>query len=160
MKSLIFLKTVASSVPAVLSVDISDTITNPYDVAKTFNSYFASIAEKKKSHKYFSDYPSNKSNSTLFLQPTDKEEIAKILSCLNSNKQAWRGGKRQARGHHLPPFIQGEWLIIDDQKNNILVSLCLAIYPLANWLQKFETKHCLLRRSYFCSYVCVCGISV
>ena len=47
MKSLIFLKTVALSVPAVLSVDISDTITNPYDVAKTFNNYFASIAEKK-----------------------------------------------------------------------------------------------------------------
>ena len=37
----------------------------------------------------------------------------------------------------------------------ILASLCLASYLVANWLQKLETKHCLLRRSYFCSYVCV-----
>ena len=68
--------------------------------------------------------------------------------------QAWWGRKRQEGGHHLPP-IQGEWLTIDYQKNNILTSLCLASYLVANWLQKLETKHCLLRRSYFCSYVCV-----
>ena len=37
--------------------------------------------------------------------------------------QAWRERKRQARGHHSPSFIQGEWLAIDDQKNNILASL-------------------------------------
>ena len=78
--------------------------------------------------------------------------------------QAWRGRKRQARGHHSPPCIQGEWLTIDDQKNNILASLCLASYLAANWLQKLEAKHYLLRRSYFCSCacvcVCVCGISV
>ena len=73
--------------------------------------------------------------------------------------QAWRGRKRQARGHHSPPSIQGEWLTIDDQKNNILASLCLASYLAANWLQKLKTKHCLLHRSYF-SYVWVCGISV
>ena len=72
-----------------------------------------------------------------------------------SHRQAWRGKKRQARGHHSPPCIQGEWLTIDDQKNNILASLCLASYLAANWLQKLETKHCLLCRSYFCSYVCV-----
>ena len=69
--------------------------------------------------------------------------------------QAWRRRKSQARGHHSSPSIQGEWLTIDDQKNNILASLCLASYLAANWLQKLETKHCLLRRSYFCSYVCV-----
>ena len=45
-------------------------------------------------------------------------------------------------------------------KNHILASLCLASYLLENWLQKLETKHCLLCRSYFYSYVCVCGISV
>ena len=52
--------------------------------------------------------------------------------------QAWRGRKRQARGHHSPPSIQGKWLTIDDQKN-ILASLCLASYLGANWLQKLET---------------------
>ena len=48
------LKTLASSVPTVLSLDNGDTITNPYDIANTFNNHFASIAEtKKKRHKIF-----------------------------------------------------------------------------------------------------------
>ena len=78
--------------PAVLSLDNGDTVTNPYDIANTFNNYFPSIAEttKKKnikySHKHFSDYLSNENSSTIFLQPTDKEEIANIISSLNSNK--------------------------------------------------------------------------
>ena len=68
-----------------------DTITNPYDTANTFNNYFASIAETTKRsikylHKHFSDYLSNESSSTIFLQPTDKEEIANIISSLNSSK--------------------------------------------------------------------------
>ena len=84
-------KSVASSVPTVLSLDNGDTITNPYDIANTFNNYFASIAETTKksikySHKHFSDYLSNESSSTMFLQPTDKEEISNIISSLNSNK--------------------------------------------------------------------------
>ena len=48
IKSLISLKTVASSVPTVLSLDNGDTITNPYDIAHTFNNYLASIAETTK----------------------------------------------------------------------------------------------------------------
>ena len=56
--------------------------------------------------------------------------------------QAWQGRKRQGCGHHSPPSIQGEWLTIDDQKNNILASLCLASYLAANWLEKLKTKHC------------------
>ena len=46
-------KTVASSVPTVLSLDNGDIITNQYDIANTFNN-FASIAETtKKKHKIF-----------------------------------------------------------------------------------------------------------
>ena len=91
IKSLISLKTKASSVPTVLSRENGDTITNPYDIANTFNNYFASIAETTKksikySHKHFSDYLSNESISTLFLQPTDREEIVNIITSLNSNK--------------------------------------------------------------------------
>ena len=91
IKSLINLKTAISRVPTVLSLDNGDTITNPYDIANTFNNYFASIAETTKksikySHKHFSDYLSNKSSTTIFLQPTDKEEITNIISSLNSNK--------------------------------------------------------------------------
>ena len=91
IKSLISLKTVASHVPTVLSLNNGDTITNPYDIANTFNNYFASIAETTKksikySHKHFSDYLVNENGNTIFLQPTDKEEIANIISSLNSNK--------------------------------------------------------------------------
>ena len=51
IKSLIYLKIVAFSVPTVLYLDNGDTITNPYDIANTFNNYFASIAETTKKHK-------------------------------------------------------------------------------------------------------------
>ena len=53
IKSLIFLKTVASSVPTVLSLDNGNTTTSPCDIANTFNNCFASIVETtKKSIKY------------------------------------------------------------------------------------------------------------
>ena len=91
IKSLVSLKTKPSSLPIVLSLESGDTISNPYDIANTFNNYFASIAETTKrstkySHKHFSDYLSNESSSTIFLQPTEKKEIANIISSLNSNK--------------------------------------------------------------------------
>ena len=91
IKSLVSLKTVASFVPTIFSLNNGDIITNPYDIANTFNNYFASIGETTKksinySHKHFSDYLSNKSSSTIFLEPTDKEEIANIISSLNSKK--------------------------------------------------------------------------
>ena len=78
IKSLINLKTATSRVPTVLSLDNDDTIRNPYDIVNTFNDYFASIAETTKksikySHKHFSDYLSNESSTTIFLQPTDKK---------------------------------------------------------------------------------------
>ena len=65
IKSLISLKTAASNVPTVLSLDNGD-------IANNFNNYFASIAETTKksikySHKHFSDYLSNESISKLFL---------------------------------------------------------------------------------------------
>ena len=88
---MISLKTIASNVPTVLSLDNGDTVTNPYDIANICNNYFASIAETTKkaikySHKHFSDYLPNRNSSTIFLQPTDKEEKANIISSLNSNK--------------------------------------------------------------------------
>ena len=42
IKSLISLKTVASCVPTVVSLNNGDTITSPYDIANTFNNYFVS----------------------------------------------------------------------------------------------------------------------
>ena len=70
--------------------------------------------------------------------------------------QAWRGRKRQACGHQSPSSIQGEWLAIDDQKNNILASLCLASYLAANWLQKLEMKHCAYYAEVISVLMCVC----
>ena len=48
IKSLISLKTLASSVPTVLSLDNGDIVAYPYDIANIFNNYFASIAETTK----------------------------------------------------------------------------------------------------------------
>ena len=48
IKCLISLKTVASSVSTVLSLDNGDTVTNPYDIANSVNNYFDSIAETTK----------------------------------------------------------------------------------------------------------------
>ena len=45
IKSLISLNTKASSALTVLCLENGDTITNPDDIANTFNNYFASIAE-------------------------------------------------------------------------------------------------------------------
>ena len=42
-----------SKAKTVLSLDNGDTITNPYDIANTFNNYFAPIAETTKKNKIF-----------------------------------------------------------------------------------------------------------
>ena len=70
--SLIPYLTVVSTVPTVLSLINHDAITDSYDVANTFHNYFAFIVETMKksmkySHKHFSAYLSNESNSTIFL---------------------------------------------------------------------------------------------
>ena len=84
---MISLKTIASNVPTVLPLDNGDTIANPYDITNTFNNYFASIAETiKNSIKYSHKHLSNECISTLFLQPTDREERVNIISSLGSNK--------------------------------------------------------------------------
>ena len=78
----------SSSLPTVLSLDNGDTTTNPYDIVKIFNRNLASIAETTKkgmkySRKHFSDW--NETSRAIFLQPTDKEELANISSLI-SNK--------------------------------------------------------------------------
>ena len=79
IKSLISQKTVAFSVPTVLSLDNGDTITIPYDIAKTFNNCFASRAKTMKksmkySHKHFSVDLVNENGSTIILEPTKKKK--------------------------------------------------------------------------------------
>ena len=82
IKSFISLKTVASSVPTIPSLDNGDTITKSYDIASTFNNYFACIAEStKKSIKY-----SHKNFQTILqvkivIQYFSKPLIKKIILC-------------------------------------------------------------------------------
>ena len=52
IRFLIYLKTVASSVPTVLSLDNGDTIANLNDIANTFNNYSAAIAETTEKVEY------------------------------------------------------------------------------------------------------------
>ena len=48
IKSLIYVRTVTSNASTVLSRDNDSTITNPYDIANTFNNYFAFTAKTTK----------------------------------------------------------------------------------------------------------------
>ena len=84
------MKNVISTVPRTLSHG-ENTITNPCEIANVFNNYFASVADTAKlnikySHKHFSEYLKHQCNNSIFIQPTDCEEIANIISCLNINQ--------------------------------------------------------------------------
>ena len=65
-------------------------VVNSYDIANTFNNYFAAIAQSIKKHEiftyFFSDYLRNESNNAIFMQSTIKEDMASIISSLNSDK--------------------------------------------------------------------------
>ena len=84
------MKNVISTVPRTLSHG-ENTTTNPCEIATVFSNYFASVAETAKqninySHKHFSEYLKHQCNNSIFIQPTDSEEIANIISSLNINK--------------------------------------------------------------------------
>ena len=84
------MKNVISTIPRPLSHG-ENTITNPCEIANIFNNYFASVAETAKqninySHKHFSEYLKHQCNNSIFIQSTDSEEIANIISSLNINK--------------------------------------------------------------------------
>ena len=84
------MKNVIATVPRTLSHG-ENTITNPCEIAIAFNNYFASVADTAKlnikySHKHFSEYLKHQCNNSIFIQPTDSEEIANIISSLNINK--------------------------------------------------------------------------
>ena len=57
----------------------------------------ASVADTAKenikySHKQFSDFLNNQCNNSIFIQPTDSDEIANIISTLNMNKSSGPNG--------------------------------------------------------------------
>ena len=85
------MKNVISTVPRTLSHGVN-TNTNPCEIDNVFNNYFALVAETAKkninySHKHFSEYfLKHQCNNSVFIQPTDSEEIANLISSLNINK--------------------------------------------------------------------------
>ena len=89
IKSIITLKDITFSVPRTISQG-ENLITNPYDIANVFNNYFSSVAYTAKENiKYFlSDFLNNQCNNSIFIQPTDSDEIANIISTLNMNKSS------------------------------------------------------------------------
>ena len=83
------MKNVISTVPRTLSHGVNTT-TNPCEIANVLNNYLVSVAETAKqninySHKHFSEYLKHQCNNSIFIQPTDSEEIANISS-LSINK--------------------------------------------------------------------------
>ena len=85
------MKNVISTVPRTLS-NGENTIINPCKVANVFNNYFASVVNTTAKqnnnyfHKHFSECLIHQCNNSIFIQPTDSEEIANIISSLNINK--------------------------------------------------------------------------
>ena len=71
---------ISSDVPRTLYVN-DVTISNPCDIANTFDNYFTSIAKKKTkeninySHKHYSNHLSDKCKNSFFIHPTNKDEI-------------------------------------------------------------------------------------
>ena len=66
-------------------------INDPVSIANTFNKFFTSVAEIvhskiKFSNKSFKNFLSSKINDSFLITSTNKEEIYKITSTLNSNK--------------------------------------------------------------------------
>ena len=90
IKSILSIKPYPSDIPKILNTNDS-AITNPIDIANVFNNYFSCIASQTKvnikhSHKHFSDFLKNRAQNSFFLSPTDKHELALIISSLDSTK--------------------------------------------------------------------------
>ena len=91
-KTIISIKNITTTISH--SIEFNNrTITDPITTSNVFNNYFTSIAEKTKSDikfspKHYTDYLCNTNTNTLFLTPTDKNEISFIISSLDSHKSS------------------------------------------------------------------------
>ena len=90
IKSLLTIKNTLSDFRKCLSSN-GYTFTNEDEISKTFNNYFASIAEKTKvsinySPKHFSDFLKDKNQNSFFQSSTNNYEIHNAISSLDSNK--------------------------------------------------------------------------
>ena len=84
------IKNITPSVPLTNSRG-ENSITNPYDIVNILTNYFSYVADTAKEnikyfHRNFSEHINNQCKNSIFIQPTDGEEIANIISTLNMNK--------------------------------------------------------------------------
>ena len=90
IKSILSIRPNPSDIPKILNAN-DTTITNPVEIANVFNNYFSSIGSQTKvnikhSHKQSSECLKNRAQNIFFLSPTDKNEIALVISSLDSTK--------------------------------------------------------------------------
>ena len=73
------------------NMKLNDTIINPEDTARTFNSFFVNLgpnlaSKLDKPNEDFNEFLPEPTNSTLFLNPTNPTEIINIAKDLNTSK--------------------------------------------------------------------------
>ena len=91
IKEIINIKTKNFSHPTCI-IDKNKTITNPKDIANTFNKYYTSVADdiikqrKYEGNTLHSDYLKNPLNSTFAVYECDQIEVEQIINSLNPRK--------------------------------------------------------------------------
>ena len=96
IKSIISNSNTASNAPNCISFNNS-ILTNPKQIANTFNNYFCSIAQNiqsniKYSFRNFRFFLGNVHEKSFFVSPTDFMEVNDIISTMNSNKSQGPNG--------------------------------------------------------------------
>ena len=66
-------------------------VTNPFEIAHSFNQFFCTVAQKIEdkiihTDTKYQDSLDNPASQTFFLSPTDSEEIKQLIISLTSNK--------------------------------------------------------------------------
>ena len=95
IKSLISNKNKKSGLPNTFKIKNLYT-SDPKNIANAFNSFYGTIAEKTKSripntHMTFSDYLDSPSDRSIFISPTDENEVLKLIMELNDKKACGPG---------------------------------------------------------------------
>ena len=114
IKNIIHMKNNSNSSPTCI-LHNGDSLTDPTEIANTFNNYFSNIGESLQSkihssHVNFTKYLKNPNINSFFLSPTNENEIIGLIMDLKIGK---------ASGPNSIPTI-----VLKDLKNEISVILC------------------------------------
>ena len=118
IKTLVSMKQKNNDTPSLTTKD-KKYINDPVSIANTFNNFFTSVAEIvhskiKFSNKSFNKFLSSEINNSFLITSTNKEEICKIITSLNSNKSCG------------PNSISTKVLhLLQDQISNHLATICI-----------------------------------